>query len=72
MKKVNCKQCGSEIFHEYSAIESINEGLCAKKKKEKHLAELEQMPSDTCHTSIYLTCGNGHLDRYFCRIEEKS
>ena len=71
MKKVKCKQCDCEIFHEYSAIESLNTGIFSKKEKEKYISQLEQIPSETCHTSIYLTCGNGHFDKYFCNVETR-
>jgi hypothetical protein len=52
-------------------IESLNTGFWSKKKKEKYISELEQIPSETCHTSIYLTCGNGHFDNYFCNVETR-
>lgn len=65
MKKVKCKQCGCDIYHEYSPIESLN----TKKGKEKYLSELEQHPNENCNTTIYLTCENNHIDKYFCKIE---
>jgi hypothetical protein len=67
MKKVKCKQCDCDIFHEYDAIECLN----TKKGKEKYLSELEQVQTETCYTSIYLTCGNGHFDKYFSKIETR-
>jgi len=60
MKKVKCKKCDSNIFHEYTPLEG---------KTKKYLSELEQNPSGDCNTSIYLTCENNHLDKYFCKIE---
>jgi len=37
MKKVKCKQCDCEIYHEYEPIESLST------KKEKYLSKLEQL-----------------------------
>jgi hypothetical protein len=60
MKNVKCKKCDGDIFHEYTPLEG---------KTKKYLSRLEQKPSEDCNTSIYLTCENNHLDKYFCKIE---
>lgn len=65
MIKVKCKQCGCDIYYEYSCLESLN----CKKGKKKYLSALEQHPNETCNTSIYLTCEKNHTDKYFCKIE---
>jgi hypothetical protein len=64
MKKVKCKQCDCDIYYKYSAIESLN----TKKGKEKCITELEQHPNENCNTTIYLTCENNHMGKYFCNI----
>lgn len=60
MKSVICKKCECIIFHEYTPLEG---------KSNKYLSKLEQKQTDNCNTSIYLSCVNGHLDRYFCEIK---
>jgi hypothetical protein len=60
MKKVKCKKCGCDIFHEYTPLEG---------KSKKYLSKLEQKTTEDCNTSIYLTCENSHLDKYFCKIK---
>lgn len=69
MKTVKCKQCGCDIFHDYerSLIKSLN----IKDKNEKHMALLQQHPTEDCNTSIYLTCENNHINKYFCKIQNK-
>ena len=67
MKKIKCKQCDCDMYHEYSPIENLN----CKKGKEKYLSELEQHPTENCNTTIYLTCENNHLDKYYCKIDTK-
>lgn len=67
MKKIECKKCGCDIYAEYSPIESLN----CKKGKEKYFSELNTNPSEICNTSVYLTCANDHLEKYFCKIETK-
>jgi hypothetical protein len=64
--KINCKKCGCEIFAEYSPIESLN----SKKGRKKIFSELKTSPTEICNTSIYLTCENDHVEKYFCKIEE--
>lgn len=79
MKNVKCKKCECDIFTEYGdmLIENLNmpwkfSSLFKKEKKvEKYFSELNQKPSETCNTTIYLTCENNHMKKYFCKIENR-
>lgn len=74
--KIECKKCGEEIYVEYDPISAINmpfkfSSLFKKKKLDiKYFSELNSKPTETCHTSVYLTCGNNHTDHYFCKIDK--
>jgi hypothetical protein len=65
MEKVECKTCGEIIFAEYDSFESLN----CRKGPEKHFSQLTQKPNEKCNTTIYLTCCNDHLEKYYCEIE---
>lgn len=69
MKKVKCKKCDCEIYTEYSPIESLN---IRDKKSKKYFSELNDKPSETCNTGIYLTCDNRHTEKYYCKIKKVS
>ena len=60
MKTVKCKTCDSIIHKEYDPLEG---------KPKKVITSLQQLPSDDVNTSIYLTCVNGHIGNYFCKLE---
>lgn len=69
MKSVKCKECGCDIFTEYSSIGPIN--MPSSEKKDKYFSELRQTPTEDCNIGIYLTCENNHVKKYFCKTEEK-
>lgn len=61
MVQVKCKECGCDIYYEYTPLEG---------KPKKHLSKLQQQSTIDCNTTIYLTCDNEHIEKYFCVIKD--
>ena len=78
--KTNCKKCNCEIYAKYDPITSLNDKNPDKSifqflkknkiKNTKYFSQLKHKPTKTCNTSIYLTCENGHMLKYYCEILE--
>lgn len=60
--KTKCRLCGCVVTHEYQSFKNV---------ENKYLAELSNVATETCNTSIYLVCDSGHVGKYYCSIKTR-
>jgi len=68
---VKCKDCDCDIYHNYTKNRILSINDYPQKNEERYMLELNQFPTESCNTSIYLTCEKGHQNKYYCKILNK-
>ena len=62
MLKIKCKTCGKNIDVIYEPLYNDTE---------KEIINVEHDSTENCNKSIYLTCDDSHINKYYCQIKEK-
>ncbi len=57
---MNCKFCKSEKFTEYEPV-----------MIDFTVLKIQDHPDRDCNKTIHLVCENGHIGKYFCKLEKE-